>query len=201
MIIKRPIWTWIVPEREDEELPLWKEHGGKWLVYGGLSEMERLSSEIDRLVESRAIVSAKFWNASSVLVLDEVKKCAFVPGALEFLTKYSKKLKLFVASGTPEDELRIIAGGRGLSKYFTGLYGTPATKSEIIEKIMTQEKLGKDEIVYVGDSSTDYEEAKKAGVQFIALVSNSASFNPFLIFNITTVRNFYELDDVVGRVP
>ena len=66
MIIKKPIWTWIVPKREDEELPLWKEHGGKWLVYGGLSEMERLAGEIDRLVESRAIVSAKFWNASSV---------------------------------------------------------------------------------------------------------------------------------------
>jgi hypothetical protein len=39
---------------------------GKWLVYGSLNEIERLAKEMDRLVESREIVSAKFWNATNV---------------------------------------------------------------------------------------------------------------------------------------
>jgi len=172
------------------------------LKHGGVSRYKKFSYIYGNILKQPLTDEklAELGKRFSQLVVDEVKKCAFVPGALEFLAKYSKKLKLFVASGTPEDELRIIADERGLSKYFMGLYGAPATKSEIIERIMTHEKLGRNRIVYVGDSTTDYEEAKKAGVQFIALVSNSASFNPFLKFNIKTVRDFYELDEMVSRL-
>lgn len=65
MLKKTPIWTWILPEDEREEIPSWEEHGGKWLVYGNLAEMERLAQELDRHVQDGKIVSAKFWNASS----------------------------------------------------------------------------------------------------------------------------------------
>ncbi len=67
MLKKTPIWSWIIPSdgglHDDSE---WMEHGGKWLVYGSLGEMERLAAELDKLVESRKIVSAKFWNASEL---------------------------------------------------------------------------------------------------------------------------------------
>jgi len=112
----------------------------------------------------------------SNLVLDEIRKCDFVPGAHEFLKKYSKKLRLFVASGTPEQELRAIVKERGLEAYFTGVYGTPATKSEIIKKILNEECLKKDEVIFVGDSETDYKEALKAGVPFVARINDSNYF-------------------------
>lgn len=71
MIKKTPIWTWIVPEAGDgHDDSEWVEHGGKWLVYGGLGEMERLASELDKLVESGKIVGAKFWNASKASAMN-----------------------------------------------------------------------------------------------------------------------------------
>lgn len=62
---KIPNWTWILPSGEWIGLPEgWKEHGGKWLVYGGLDEMERLAKDVDTLVEKRKIDSAKYWISS-----------------------------------------------------------------------------------------------------------------------------------------
>ncbi|MHA2052756.1 MAG: HAD family hydrolase [Candidatus Hodarchaeales archaeon] len=114
----------------------------------------------------------------SELVLDEIKGCDFVPGALEFLENQSNKFNLFIASGTPELELRTIVRERGLETFFKGVYGTPATKSEIIKRIMKEEDLRKDELVFVGDSETDYKEAHKAQVNFIYRISGSTNFTP-----------------------
>jgi len=63
MIKKTPIWTWILPGAGGEDTFDWREHGGKWLVYGPLDEMERLAGEIDKEVQRGNIVSAKYWNA------------------------------------------------------------------------------------------------------------------------------------------
>ncbi len=114
----------------------------------------------------------------SRLILDEVKICPFVPGAPEFLEEYYKKLKLYIASGTPEKELCAIVKERGLEIYFKGVYGTPATKSEIIRRILKQERLRKNEVIFVGDSETDYKEALKAGVGYIARINDSINFIP-----------------------
>jgi HAD superfamily hydrolase (TIGR01549 family) len=114
----------------------------------------------------------------SDLVMDEIKECQIVPGALEFLKNHSKKMKLYVASGTPEPELRAIVKQRGLETFFKGVFGTPSTKSEIISKILEDENLKKDEVVFIGDSTTDYKEAMKIPVPFIYRTSESPRFTP-----------------------
>jgi len=63
MLMRMPIWTWVLPERERAEEVDWREHGGKWIVYGSLSEMERLALELDGYVQSGEVSCAKFWNA------------------------------------------------------------------------------------------------------------------------------------------
>lgn len=128
----------------------------------------------------------------SKLVVEEVKKCPYVPGALEFIRQKSKKLELFIASGTPEDELRSIVAARGISEYFKGIYGSPATKSEIIQEILSKENIKKKDAIFIGDTITDYNEASKIGVQFIARI-NSLSNNPLLELAIPKFYDFYEL--------
>jgi hypothetical protein len=65
MIKVTPIWTWIVPEKDIREISSWKEHGGKWLVYGNRAKMEELGNILDQYLEAGDITSAKFWNASN----------------------------------------------------------------------------------------------------------------------------------------
>lgn len=63
MLKEMPIWTWIVSENESQDESIWRVHGGKWLIYGNLFEMERLGHKLDKYVENGEITSAKFWNA------------------------------------------------------------------------------------------------------------------------------------------
>jgi len=128
----------------------------------------------------------------SNLVVEEVKKCPYVPGALEFINENSKNLKLFIASGTPEEELISIVDARGISKYFKGIFGSPATKSEIIQQILKRENLDRKDAIFIGDTITDYRESGRAGVPFIARI-NSLSDNPLQELDVPKFHDFYEL--------
>ncbi|PWB52470.1 MAG: HAD family hydrolase [Candidatus Methanoperedenaceae archaeon] len=128
----------------------------------------------------------------SNLVVEEVSKCPYVPGVIEFICNNYRKLKLFIASGTPEEELRSIVSVRGISKYFKGIYGSPATKSEILLEILGRENINNNEVIFIGDTITDYNEAAKTEVPFIARINDLVS-NPLLDLDVPKFHDFYEL--------
>lgn len=106
----------------------------------------------------------------SGLVRERVLACAFVPGAERFLAERHARCLLFVASATPQAELREIVAARGLRRYFRGVYGSPAAKREILAGILAAEALAPGEAVFVGDAAADRESAGAAGVPFVGVV-------------------------------
>ena len=110
-----------------------------------------------------AELSARF----SRLVVDAVVAAPAVAGAREFLERYHARVPLYVASGTPEEELREIVARRGLGGYFAGVYGTPATKGEILRRIAAARALDPARILMVGDALSDLAGAREAGTAFI----------------------------------
>lgn len=139
-------------------------------------------------------LSRRLGERFSELALDEIKKCPFVPGAVELLKTYSRKVPIYVASGTPEPELREIVAARGLAGYFSGVYGTPATKSEITEAILGREGFKARDCLFVGDTLTDYTEAAKAGVRFIGRWDGKLPpKNPFIGLDVPVVADLVEL--------
>ena len=135
----------------------------------------------------------------SYLVLQEMLRCLFVSGVIEFLDEYSRKVGLFIASGTPQEELHLIVKERGLSNYFKGVYGTPSLKSEIIENILNVEGLKKEDALFVGDSISDYEDAKKVGISFVARFNGSGESNPFLNLKVPIIRDFNDLSIILKQ--
>jgi HAD superfamily hydrolase (TIGR01549 family) len=135
----------------------------------------------------------------SEAVVDEMLKCPFVDGALEFLDKYSKVARLYVASGTPQDELRFIVEKCGLAQYFNGVYGTPIPKVEIIHDILNKENINNNEAVFVGDAMTDYDGAKEANIPFVARINGQTPDNPFLTMDVTSVIDLKELDILMEK--
>jgi len=141
---------------------------------------------------------AELGRRFSALVVDEIKACPLVPGTLEFLKKYSKMVKLFIASSTPEEELISLVKARDLQRYFRGIYGAPSKKSEITLRVMKEEGAKGKEVLFVGDSAADHAEAEKAGVQFIGRVANLADC-PFPE-GVKTVRDLNELGAVLEEL-
>jgi len=111
--------------------------------------------------------------------LQAVLKAGYVKGAIPFFKKYHKELFLFIVSGTPQAEMRLIAKNRQLTKFFKGVFGSPRTKKELIAQILRQNKLKKEEVIFVGDSINDYEGAKEIGVAFIGRLHKNMA-NPFV---------------------
>ena len=81
---------------------------------------------------------------------------------LKFIEKYSDK-KLFVASGSDQEELRVVFKSRGLTKYFIKIFGSPTKKSEIVKNITSQNK----NAIMIGDAKSDMQAAKESGIDFI----------------------------------
>ena len=133
----------------------------------------------------------------SQLVLEAMVKAPYVEGALEFLKKHYQHIPLFVASGTPETELREIIKLRSMLNFFQGIYGSPATKTEILQTILTKRKLSPEQILMVGDTLIDLEGAQSVGAEFVGIRSGKTS-NVFPSTKIS-LESFSELDKFTHR--
>lgn len=114
----------------------------------------------------------------SAFVGCDIYTCPFVPGAREFLEEQSRRLPIFIVSGTPEDELKEIVAQRNLGQYCRGVYGSPRTKDLLLRQVLSDNSWRPQEVVFVGDAMTDYQAAGEVGVSFVGRVAAGES-SPF----------------------
>lgn len=163
------------------------------LRYGGISRYKKieffyreyLNKEIsnDELNELAKIFSD--------FVVAKVIESNWVKGAKEFLEKYYKNIDMFIISGTPQEELKLIVKKRGMKKYFKGVYGSPDTKPTIVKKIITENEYNFEKLLYIGDSLSDYYDAKEVGIKFIGRIPKGMKSN--FPGNIPIFSDFKEL--------
>lgn len=133
----------------------------------------------------------------SKIVFQKVLRAPFVAGAKEFLDTNKSRYLFFIASGTPEGELHKIIYARGLQGYFKEIHGSPKEKIDIINNIINNYSLVKDETVYVGDAQSDRIAAEQSGVIFIERRSNLDSKLddcPWII------RNLFNLSRILRKI-
>lgn len=188
---------------------LYAEHGPQMvakvvayhLAHGGVSRFEKfrhfhqafLNTTLSAAEE--AALGARF----SELVEDAVVAAPWIPGALEFLEAFHRRLRLFVASGTPEDELERILTRRGMRHYFSSTCGAPARKSAIIAGFTQNHTLDRSRVLMIGDSLTDYQEAMQAGVSFLGIASGTTQVLPQTVAVMPDLLRLAEF--VTGAAP
>lgn len=126
----------------------------------------------------------------SEIVVEEIEKAPFVAGAKEFLEANCGDLTFFIASGTPESELKDIVSHKGLAKYFKGVYGSPSTKTEITEMLLKEHSLNIEEVVFIGDTRSDKVAADNTGVGFILRITadNAAIESDYKVRDMTSLE-------------
>ena len=129
----------------------------------------------------------------SELVVKKVLASPLVEGAREFLQDYHEQALLFVASGTPSDELNYILERVGLMPYFEKAFGSPAPKPEIVSSILSGWSLSPSEVVLVGDSEVDCLAAELNGIRFIGRVHTASPSSWQSRPSLVTVQNLTEL--------
>ncbi len=132
----------------------------------------------------------------SNLAFDKVVQSPFVPGAKELLQSIYQQCLCFVASGTPEQELKEIVEKRDLTKYFKEVCGIPRSKTQIVLEMIQKYNLNPSACWFVGDATTDYEAAKETRLNFIARNSQSLNLYWQLQSSISVVDSLLEVNAI-----
>jgi len=129
-------------------------------------KIERIHREL--LGNELAPAELEEWAARfQALVEIAVVGCDEVPGAVALLDGLAGRVRMFVISGTPEDEMRRIVEGRGWGRYFASVHGSPRLKPEIVDSLLAQNGLAPEDCLFVGDTFTDRDAALANGVPFV----------------------------------
>ena len=112
-----------------------------------------------------AVEERKLLDQFSAIVVDRLLTCPIAAG-LEECRRMVPDSVWFVVSGSDQSELRAIFDQRGLSSLFDGgVFGSPATKNEILSQLGSRGVLRKP-AVFLGDSRLDHEAAVAAAIDF-----------------------------------
>ncbi len=133
----------------------------------------------------------------SKIALLQILKASLVAGIENFLNNNAKQYLLFIASGTPEEELKYILKQRGLDTYFKDAYGTPDSKTEITRRILKENRLTASEAVFIGDAASDLQAATDTGVTFIARINGNETILESCTWKI---RDFVNFDRVLEKI-
>ena len=118
-------------------------------------------------------IAKKIIHDYSHQVKEMYMDCDLTDG-FDFIFQNFGSFKKYIASGSNEQELKLVFQRRKLDKYFVGIYGSPQTKTNNIGSIIHQNQdVSKDEIVMIGDSVADYQSARKENIGFLGYLKYS----------------------------
>ncbi|RVC80953.1 HAD family hydrolase [Mesorhizobium sp. M4A.F.Ca.ET.022.05.2.1] len=139
-------------------------------LHGGISRREKFDHFDKQIVgsaptvERLALLSKRF----SEIVFEKILAAPFIPGARELLEKATARSRLFVVSGTPQQELVEVIRQRALDHYFELVIGAPTKKREAFARILHM-GLSRETVVAVGDSITECSAACELGIAFLGI--------------------------------
>lgn len=105
--------------------------------------------------------------------VSNLKTCEVIPGIDHFLNSLPKSASKYVVSGGLQDEVRMALREKGLDKFFTEIFGSPATKFEIMEKVRKDGAA-----IFFGDAKLDYEVSQHFHCDFV-FVSEKSEFKDY----------------------
>lgn len=92
----------------------------------------------------------------------------FVAGARELIERFKGRVPMYLASVTPEEDLREVLEARGLAQSFACAYGCPPwTKPGAVRDVLSRERCAPTDAVLIGDSPGDLAAATETGVAFV----------------------------------
>jgi phosphoglycolate phosphatase-like HAD superfamily hydrolase len=101
------------------------------------------------------------------LVVRGVIEAAWVPGALEYLSRNPHGQRFGIVTATPEGEMTGILAALRIDALFCRVSGAPRPKTRAVAEALAAEAVRPSDAVLVGDAVTDMDAAERNGVPFV----------------------------------
>jgi phosphoglycolate phosphatase len=138
---------------------------------------------------------AQYAERYNAICEEHAATCREVSGATAALDNLSQRHPLYVVSATPEEPLRRVVDRRGWTGYFRDVLGRPRTKRENLTRLMHRERIGPEEVVFVGDGRRDLDAARSTGCHFVGVRNEFNDFDPSgvtMLDDLTSLRELVE---------
>lgn len=135
----------------------------------------------------------------SELVLQKVVESPYVNGAFNAINQLRFNYQQFIITGTPQKEIEMICNQLNISNFFIEICGSPTNKIKWSQELLSKYKLNSDEVVFIGDATTDYEAAKHHHFHFILRehVENELLFKDKELIKI---KDLLSLNEVIKQI-
>ncbi len=171
------------------------------IEHGGISRFEKIrywhSTYLGIELSEKEIqeLAQKF----SELVLQKVVESPYVKGAQETITKLSHLYNQYIITGTPQKEIELICKQLEITPLFDKICGSPTNKITWCNQLLTALDLNNDEVVFVGDATTDYEAAQHHNLHFV-LREHQENKVLFSDKNVIKINDLLSLNEVIKNI-
>lgn len=133
-------------------------------------QISRYLAELTQPAASAAETANAIVDEYSQICRERISKAPDIPGAKEIISALNElSIPIFISSATPLQELEKLVAVRSWAFAIQQVFGSPEKKIEHLETIHTYVRGRRKDILFVGDSSSDYDAAAHFGCAFAAL--------------------------------
>ncbi len=147
---------------------------------------------IELKLDREVFVSASKLSDSYTKICEyEISRAPEIKGAVKTIKELrSLGVKIFISSATPEITLQKIIDMRGWKEMIDMALGSPDSKTDHLQTILTENKYSISEVVYVGDSEIDRDSALLVGCRFVGIGKDWSRFSSKPSTLLNTLENF-----------
>ncbi|MGN7610652.1 HAD family hydrolase [Magnetococcales bacterium HHB-1] len=109
------------------------------------------------------------------LVQQKTIEAPWLDGIEHFFCHTKNKRPAYVVSAAPQEEVRYIVEQRHATAWFVEVFGGPTKKAVRLSEIIKKEQIDQSELLFFGDSLSDYTAAQKVSIPFYGIVTNGPS--------------------------
>lgn len=160
---------------------------------GGLSRFVKIRYFFEEIME-QSISEEELYNYtdqfSKIMRRELVKESYQIRETVSFIRNNSKRYRLFIVSGSEQNELRYLCQKQGIDQYFIDILGSPIEKIQLVTKLVKEANCVVEETILIGDSMNDYEAASKNKIEFYGY--NAPHLRSVSFHYITSYDSFLE---------
>ena len=144
-----------------------------------------------KLVREVFVSASKLSDSYTKICEYEISRAPEIKGAVKTIKELrSLGVKIFISSATPEITLQKIIDMRGWKDMINMALGSPDSKIDHLQTILTKNKYSISEVVYVGDSEIDRDAALLVGCRFVGIGKDWSRFSSKPSTLLNTLENF-----------
>lgn len=147
---------------------------------GGLSRYVKIKYFFEQLLQTQISdegVNQYAERFSSIMRMKLINPDLLIEDTLNFIKIAHTTYKLYIVSGSDEQELRYLCNGLTIDQYFKGIWGSPTPKSQIIEKLIKDGIIEPRSTILIGDSINDLDAATEHKITFVGYNNDHLSLS------------------------